>query len=133
MHVIESSFLVPLGLALIALLLMLTFYLHDQTVLTAEYSAFVLEWQERPGELPVDRKDSLTQISDRLLITGLSVESLKAGSTVCRIKTEETHRLFEGVLSLLEVGFDAEEERTFTYFKLNPYWVKRIWKVAVEE
>lgn len=133
MHVIESSFLVPLGLGLTVLLLMLTFYLHDQTVLTAEYSSFVLEWQASPGGLTDERESGLKQVSDRLLITGVSVEDINVGSTVCRIKTNEEYQLFEGALRLLEVGFDAESERTLTGIKINPCWLKRVWKVAVGE
>ena len=50
MQTIEAVVLVPLGLGLVILLLMLTFHLHDRTVLEAEYAkvgvAAQCEWSK---------------------------------------------------------------------------------------
>jgi len=55
MHTIESSILVPFGVGLVMILLMLTFFIHDQTVLTAEYASTILEWQMSQGKWNEDK------------------------------------------------------------------------------
>ena len=135
MHTIESAVLVPIGLGLIVLLLMLTFYLHDQTVLAAEYSSTLLEWQMCQG--PWDQEECSEETglwSERLLITEVEVKRFSAGSTLYSVQAEETYQLFGSALRLLEQRFSETDELALKVFvKINPCWIKRIWKVVAEE
>lgn len=135
MHTIESSVLVPLGLGLIGIMLLLTFYLHDQTVLTAEYSSFMLEWQvcqEAWDEEICEEK--FAQWEKKLLMTEVEMVSLSAGNNLCSLQTRERYRLFEQILNMMEQNFvGTKEVKTGGLVKVNPCWFKRIWKVVEGE
>ena len=125
MHTIEASILVPLGLGLISLMLMLTFFLHDQTVLTAEYSSAVLEWHEEECREEIDQWD------DSLLITSVQAERFSAGNTVYCLRTTEEYRLFDSALNLLEQSFSKEQQKPLRVAaRINPCWLKRVWEVV---
>ena len=135
MHTIEASVLVPMGLGLISLLLMLTFFIHDQTVLTAECSSAILEWQMCPGAWNEEecRKET-SQWEESLLITRVDAEYFSAGKTVCCLRTKEEYRLFDSALNLLEQSFLVEQEKPAkTVLKINPCWSKRVWEVVMSE
>ena len=103
MHTIEASVLVPLGLGLISLMLMLAFFLHDQTVLTAEYASTVLEWQMCPGARDEDEcAEEIGQWHNGLLITSVHAQS-----------------------------FSNEQQKPVkAALKINPCWLKRVWEVV---
>ncbi|MBQ8815425.1 MAG: hypothetical protein IJZ85_13130 [Lachnospiraceae bacterium] len=132
MHTIESSVLVPLGLGLIVILLTLTFYLHDQVVLTAEYSSTILEWQMQPGKwTDAACEEEAEQWDEWLLITQVSVLQMKAGDAWFALRTREEYRLFDSALRMLEQRIAEEYELpTKRMIKIDPCWLKRIWKVV---
>ena len=132
MHTIEASILVPLGLGLISLMLMLTFFLHDQTVLTAEYSSAVLEWQMGPGAWDEEEcREEIDQWDDSLLITSVQAERFAAGNTVYCLGTTEEYRLFDSALNLLEQSFSKEQQKPLRVAaRINPCWLKRVWEVV---
>lgn len=135
MHTIESSVLVPLGLGLIGILLLLTFYLHDQTVLAAEYSSLMLEWQSCQGAWDDEMCEAQSdRWEKKLLMTEVETVAITAGSNLCRLQTKEEYRLFDQILSLMEQSFSGTKEaKTGTLVKVNPCWLKRIWKVVEGE
>ena len=135
MHTIESSVLVPLGLGLIGMLLLLTFYLHDQTVLTAEYSSLMLEWQACQGAWDDETgAEKSARWEKKLLMTEVEMVSLAAGNNLCRLQTKERYRLFDQILNMMEQSFSGTKEvETEILVKVNPCWLKRIWKVVEGE
>lgn len=132
MHTIEASILVPLGLGLIVIMLMLTFFVHDRTVLTAEYTSTVLEWQMSPGKWSEDKcEEENGHWDEYLLITDTGVLTMKAGSSVFRLKTRERYRLFDKVLQLMEQQLpESRDTREISCVKTDPFWLRRIWKVV---
>lgn len=135
MHTIEGAVLVPLGLGLIGILLMLTFFLHDQTVLTAEYSTFMLEWQSCPeGWEEKECTDRTALWNQKLFITEVQVLDISAGNNLCSLQTKEQYQLFDRVLSMMDQSFGSGDEvRSRVLLKVNPCWLKRIWKVVEGE
>ena len=132
MHTIEASVLVPLGLGLISLMLMLAFFLHDQTVLTAEYASTVLEWQMCPGAWDEDEcAEESGQWNNGLLITSVHAQSFSAGKTVYYLQPVEEYQLFDSALNLLEQSFSNEQQKPVkAALKINPCWLKRVWEVV---
>ncbi len=135
MHTIEASVLVPLGLGIICVFIMLTFFLHDQTVLTAEYSSFLLEWQTCPGAIRREECEAKAeQWADGLLITSVYPIKISAGNSLCWLQTGEEYRLFEGALSLVDQELERERRNpVLVSAKIDPCWIKRIWKVTDTE
>lgn len=135
MHTIEASVLVPLGLGIICVFMMLTFFLHDQTVLTAEYSSFLLEWQTCPGAIGREECEARAERwADGLLITNVYPIKISAGNNFCWLQTGEEYRLFEGALNLIDQGFEQERRNPVCVsVKIDPCWIKRIWKVMDTE
>lgn len=127
---IEAAVLVPLGLGLVILLLMLTFFLHDGIVLEAEYAKLMLTWQnadslDRVGEVPGET------IGKGTLITQANITEKSFGTLIGRIKIEETRRLFRRGLSLLSIGnVDESSRREITWIKVDAFWLKRIWRAS---
>ena len=131
MQTIEAAVLVPLGLGLVILLLMLTFFLHDQTVLEAEYSEAMLGWQQNVDSLKEEGEKSGEEIGRRTLITQVEVIEKSFGSLIGGIKTEETRKIFQKGLSLLSIGkVDEGENREITWVKIDAFWLKRIWRAS---
>ena len=131
MQTIEAAVLVPLGLGLVTLLLMLTFFLHDQTVLEAEYAEAMLGWQQNMDSLKEEGEKSGEEIGRRTLITQVEVTERSFGSLIGRIKTEETRKIFQRGMSLLSTGrVDEERNREITWVKIDAFWLKRIWRAS---
>ena len=131
MQTIEAAVLVPLGLGLVILLLMLTFFLHDRTVLEAEYAGVMLEWQQNANNLKNEEKESEEVIGKGTLITQVNITEESFGSLIGRIKTEETRRVFQRGLSLWSIGNVDESSRTeITWIKVDAFWLKRIWRAS---
>lgn len=131
MQTIEAAVLVPLGLGLVTLLLMLTFFLHDQTVLEAEYAELMLGWQQNMDSLEEEGEKSGETIGRRTLITQVEVTEKSFGSLIGRIKTEETRRIFLRGLSLLSIGqVDEGRNREIMWVKIDAFWLKRIWRAS---
>lgn len=127
---IEAAVLVPLGLGLVILLLMLTFFLHDGIVLEAEYAKLMLTWQnadslDRVGGVPGET------IGKGTLITQANITEKSFGTLIGRIKIEETRRLFRRGLSLLSIeNVDESSRREITWIKVDAFWLKRIWRAS---
>lgn len=131
MQTIEAAVLVPLGLGLVTLLLMLTFFLHDQTVLEAEYAETMLGWQQNMDSLKEEGEKSGEEIGRRTLITQVEVTERSFGSLIGGIKTEETRKIFQRGMSLLSTGrVDEERNREITWVKIDAFWLKRIWRAS---
>lgn len=132
MHTIESSILVPFGVGLVMILLMLTFFIHDQTVLTAEYASTILEWQMSQGKWNEDKcEEEKRQWNEYLLITETDALKMKAGSSFFSLKTRENYRLFNNVLQMMEQQLpEKRDTRIKTCTKTDPFWLRRIWKVV---
>ena len=131
MQTIEAAVLVPLGLGLVILLLMLTFFLHDRTVLEAEYAGIMLEWQQNANYLKKEGEESREAIGKGTLITQVDVTEESLGSVIGRIRTEETRRVFQRGLSLWSIGNVDESSRTaITWIKIDAFWLKRIWRAS---
>ncbi|MBQ6876635.1 MAG: hypothetical protein IJN46_10455 [Lachnospiraceae bacterium] len=131
MQTIEAAVLVPLGLGLVTLLLMLTFFLHDQTVLEAEYAEAMLGWQQNMDSLKEEGEKSGEEIGRRTLITQVEVTERSFGSLIGGIKTEETRKIFQRGMSLLSTGrVDEERNREITWVKIDAFWLKRIWRAS---
>ena len=131
MQTIEATVLVPLGLGLVILLLMLTFFLHDRTVLEAEYAGIMLEWQQNTNDLRKEGKESEEVIGKGTLITQVDVTGEAYGSLVGRITAEETRRIFRRGLSLWSIETVDESRRTeITWIKIDAFWLKRIWRAS---
>ena len=131
MQTIEAAVLVPLGLGLVTLLLMLTFFLHDQTVLEAEYAEAMLGWQQNMDSLKEEGEKSGEEIGRRTLITQVEVTERSFGSLIGGIKTEETRKIFQRGMSLLSTGrVDEERNREITWVKIDAFWLKRTWRAS---
>lgn len=136
MHTIEASVLVPLGLGIIVVLMTVSFCLHDQVVLSAECAALMLEWQH--GDV-VEADEGLieAELTGRSLITDISCTDFFAGKIWCRLEVAESRRLFGRGLARLAMGDSAAEPpdenvetKTFSLIKIDPCWLKRIWRVS---
>lgn len=131
MQTIEAAVLIPLGLGLVTLLLMLTFFLHDQTVLEAEYAGMMLEWQQNADSLKEEGEQSEEAIGKRTLITQVEVAEKSFGSLIGRIEMDETRKIFQRGLSLLSIGrVDEGENREIMWVKIDAFWLKRIWRAS---
>ena len=132
MHTIEASVLVPLGLGLMVILLMLTFFIHDRTVLTAEYASTMLEWQTSPGKWSEDKcEEEKRQWEKYLLMTNTRVLKMKAGNSIFRLKTREEYGVFNNILQIMEQNLpESGDLRLKTCIKTDPFWRRRIWKVV---
>lgn len=131
MQTIEAAVLVPLGLGLLTVLLMLTFYLHDQTVLAADYGAMILEWQQSPKDSGEMEEEAEVQLQKGVLITDISLTEVSFGKQICRLKAEENWRVFQQGLNLLSLGnVEAVKSRSFTVIKIDACWLKRIWRAS---
>ncbi len=131
MQTIEAAVLVPLGLGLVTLLMILTFFLHDQTVLEAEYAGVMLEWQQNVGNLKKEGEESGQEIGKGALITRVAVTEEAFGALMGRIKTKETREIFRRGISLLSIGnVDENSGREITWIKINAFWLKRIWRAS---
>lgn len=131
MHTIEAAVLVPMGLGLLLILLMLTFYLHDQTVLAAEYGTMALEWQYCPEDYIKEEAEVEEMLGKGVLITDVSLEIFSQGKQSFRLKAEERWRVFQQGLRLLSLG-DIQENRCreITLLRIDPCWIKRIWRAS---
>ena len=131
MQTVEAAVLVPLGLGLVILLLMLTFFLHDRTVLEAEYAGVMLAWQQNANKLEKERKESEEVIGKGTLITQVDVTEKSFGTLIGRIKIEETRKVFLRGLSLLSIGnIDENSDREIMWIKIDAFWLKRIWRAS---
>lgn len=131
MHTIEAAVLVPLGLGLLTILLMLTFYLHDQTVLAADYGAMVLDWQHCTEDYTEEETGVEPELGDGLLITEVSLEAFSPGKQLFRLKARETWKVFQQALGLLTfVRPEEQHSREITLFRVNALWIKRIWRAS---
>ena len=131
MQTIEAAVLVPLGLGLVILLLMLTFFLHDRTVLEAEYAGIMLEWQQNANNIKEERRKTEEVIGKRTFITQVDVTEESFGSLIGRIETKETRSVFRRGISLLSFGnVDESSCREITWIKIDAFWLKRIWRAS---
>ncbi len=131
MQTIEAAVLVPLGLGLLVLLMMLTFYLHDQTVLAADYGVMLLEWQRDPNETINDKEELEEQLQKGNLITKVSLTEVSFGKLLGRIESEETWQVFEQGVKLVSLGeIDEVKNRRVTWMRLDACWLKRIWRAS---
>lgn len=131
MQTVEAAVLVPLGLGLVILLLMLTFFLHDRTVLEAEYAGVMLVWQQNANKLKKEGKESEEVIGKGTLITQVDITEKLFGSLIGRIKIEETREVFLRGLSLLSIGsIDENSDREIMWIKIDAFWLKRVWRAS---
>lgn len=131
MQTVEAAVLVPLGLGLVILLLMLTFFLHDRTVLEAEYAGVMLVWQQNANKLKKEGKESEEVIGKGTLITQVDITEKSFGSLIGRIKIEETREVFLRGLSLLSIGsIDENSDREIMWIKIDAFWLKRVWRAS---
>ena len=131
MQTIEAAVLVPLGLGLVTLLLILTFFLHDQTVLEAEYAGVMLEWQQNADNIKNEGEELGQAIGNGTLITQVAVTEESFGALTGRIKTKETREIFRRGISLLSIGnVDENSGRDIMWIKIDALWLKRIWRAS---
>lgn len=127
MQTLEAAVLVPLGLGLVILLLMLTFFLHDRTVLEAEYAKVMLEWQQNASGL----NEGGEAIGKGTLITQVNVTEASFGAMIGRIKVEETRKVFRRGMNLLSMGnVDESSDREIMWIRIDAFWLKRIWRAS---
>lgn len=132
MHTIEAAVLVPLGLGLLSIILMLTFCLHDQVVLAAECAELMLEWQHG-GESSKGKKEIEEELRKGKLITEVTCSEFSGGKVLCRLQIKENWRVFQRGLAMLSLDRMEEDEartKSFALVKINPCWLKRIWRVS---
>ena len=131
MQMIEAAVLVPLGLGLVTLLLMLTFFLHDRTVLEAEYAGVMLEWQQNADNPKKEGEESGNSIGRGTLITQVNVTEESFGAIIGRIKIEEKRKVFQRGLNVLSIGkVDESSDREIMWIRIDAFWLKRIWRAS---
>ncbi len=131
MQTIEATVLVPLGLGLVTLLLLLTFFLHDKTVLEAEYAGVMLEWQQNADNIKNEGDELGQAIGKGTLITQVAVTEESFGALTGRIKAKETREIFRRGISLLSIGnVDENSGREIMWIKIDALWLKRIWRAS---
>jgi len=136
MHTIEAAFLVPLGLGIIVVLMAMSFCLHDQVAVAAESAAILLEWQHGE-EVNVNKEEMGARLTDMSMITNVTCTDLTEGKMKCRIRLTENWQVFRRGIELIALSNSASEimqdntrTRSFSLIKIDPCWLKRIWRVS---
>lgn len=129
MQTIEAAVLVPLGLGLVVILIMLTFWMHDRVVMAAEYSSLVLEWQIA-GEIG-DENRIKKEWTEQMLMTKVSQLEILAGNMVLHVKVDAERELLRTGYLLAEMSTPKTEVLSEKIvIRTDPCWLKRIWRVS---